>query len=160
MTTVFVNGTFDLLHRAHLEMLNYAKSFGNYLIVAIDTDARVKEKKGQTRPIYNQDDRAFFLKNLKSVDQVETFSSDQELENLCDLSVRGLEELIDYQEYPVVAAERATKARRSLGVGFIGLAHYLAKLGYKYDSQEAWDAVHGLSESFQYYLLKEMQKCK
>jgi ribonucleoside-diphosphate reductase alpha chain len=80
--------------------------------------------------------------------------SDEELEDLCDLSVRSLEELIDYQEYPVAAAERATKARRSLGVGFIGLAHYLAKLGYAYDSQEAWDAVHGLSESFQYYLLK------
>ena len=80
--------------------------------------------------------------------------SDDELENLCDLSVRGLEELIDYQNYPIKAAEIATKARRSLGVGFIGLAHYLAKLGFKYDSQEAWDAVHGLSESFQYYLLK------
>jgi ribonucleoside-diphosphate reductase alpha chain len=80
--------------------------------------------------------------------------SDEELEELCDLSVRGLEELIDYQDYPVKAAEIATKARRSLGVGFIGLAHYLAKLGFNYDSQEAWDAVHGLSESFQYYLLK------
>ena len=80
--------------------------------------------------------------------------SDDELEDLCDLSVRGLEELIDYQEYPVRAAEVATKARRSLGVGFIGLAHYLAKLGFSYGSQEAWDAVHGLSESFQYYLLK------
>jgi ribonucleoside-diphosphate reductase alpha chain len=80
--------------------------------------------------------------------------SDEELEELCDLSVRGLDELIDYQKYPVKAAERATKARRSLGVGFIGLAHYLAKLGFNYDSQEAWDAVHGLSESFQYYLLK------
>jgi ribonucleoside-diphosphate reductase alpha chain len=80
--------------------------------------------------------------------------SDEELEDLCDLSVRGLEELVDYQEYPVRAAEIATKARRSLGVGFIGLAHYLAKLGYNYDSQEAWDAVHQLSESFQYYLLK------
>jgi ribonucleoside-diphosphate reductase alpha chain len=80
--------------------------------------------------------------------------SDDELEELCELSVRGLEELIDYQKYPVLAAEVATKARRSLGVGFIGLAHYLAKLGFKYDSQESWDAVHGLSESFQYYLLK------
>jgi ribonucleoside-diphosphate reductase alpha chain len=80
--------------------------------------------------------------------------SDEELEELCDLSVRGLDELIDYQKYPVVAAEIATKARRSLGVGFIGLAHYLAKLGFNYDSQEAWDAVHGLAESFQYYLLK------
>jgi len=80
--------------------------------------------------------------------------SDEELEELCDLSVRSLDELIDYQHYPVKAAEIATKARRSLGVGFIGLAHYLAKLGFNYDSQEAWDAVHGLSESFQYYLLK------
>jgi len=80
--------------------------------------------------------------------------SDDELENLCDLSVRALDELIDYQKYPVAAAEIATKARRSLGVGFIGLAHYLAKLGFKYESQEAWDAVHGLSESFQFYLLK------
>jgi len=80
--------------------------------------------------------------------------SDKELEDLCDLSVRALEELIDYQEYPVKAAETATKARRSLGIGFIGLAHYLARLGFKYDSQEAWDAVHKLSESFQYYLIK------
>ena len=80
--------------------------------------------------------------------------SDKELEDLCDLSVRALDELIDYQEYPVKAAETATRARRSLGIGFIGLAHYLAKLGFKYDSQEAWDAVHKLSESFQFYLLK------
>jgi len=91
---------------------------------------------------------------ILSAVNVGKIKSDEELEDLCDLSVRGLEELIDYQEYPVRAAEIATKARRSLGVGFIGLAHYLAKLGYNYDSQEAWDAVHGLAESFQYYLLK------
>ena len=84
--------------------------------------------------------------------------NDQELEELCELSVRGLEELIDYQKYPVKAAEIATKARRSLGIGFIGLAHYLAKLGHDYDSQEAWDAVHGLSESFQFYLLSASNK--
>jgi len=91
---------------------------------------------------------------ILSAVNVGKIKSDEELEELCDLSVRSLEELIDYQEYPVIAAERATKARRSLGVGFIGLAHYLAKLGFNYDSQEAWDAAHGLSESFQYYLLK------
>ena len=77
-----------------------------------------------------------------------------ELEELCDLSVRSLEELIDYQDYPVKAAELATLGRRSLGVGFIGLAHYLAKNGWNYDSQDAWDAVHRLTESFQYHLLK------
>ena len=91
---------------------------------------------------------------ILSAVNVGTIRNDKELEELCELSVRGLEELIDYQEYPVVAAEMATKARRSLGIGFIGLAHYLAKLGYNYGSQEAWDAVHGLTESFQYYLLK------
>ena len=91
---------------------------------------------------------------ILSAVNVGKIKSDEELENLCDLSVRALDELIDYQNYPIKAAEIATKARRSLGIGFIGLAHYLAKLGCKYDSQEAWDAVHGLSESFQFYLLK------
>jgi ribonucleoside-diphosphate reductase alpha chain len=108
-----------------------------------------------TDPINHIDDQLgeIALCILSAVN-VGKIKSDEELEDLCDLSVRSLEELIDYQEYPVLAAERATKARRSLGVGFIGLAHYLAKLGYNYDSQDAWDAVHGLSESFQYYLLK------
>ena len=77
-----------------------------------------------------------------------------EMEELCDLAVRGLEELIDYQKYPVKAAERSTLARRSLGIGYIGLAHYLAKNGYKYDDQGAYDIVHQLTESFQFNLLK------
>jgi ribonucleoside-diphosphate reductase alpha chain len=108
-----------------------------------------------TDPIQHIDDKhgeiALCILSAINVGKVK---SDEELEELCDLSVRGLDELIDYQKYPVEAAEIATKARRSLGIGFIGLAHYLAKLGFNYDSQEAWDAVHGLSESFQYYLLK------
>ena len=77
-----------------------------------------------------------------------------ELEELCDLAVRGLEELIDYQQYPVDAARVSTLARRSLGVGYIGLAHYLAKQGVKYDDKKAWKLVHDLSEAFQYNLLK------
>ena len=77
-----------------------------------------------------------------------------ELEELCDLAVRGLEELIDYQDYPIKCAERATKARRSLGIGFIGLAHYLAKHGEHYEDPGALKLVHDLTEAFQYYLLK------
>ena len=76
-----------------------------------------------------------------------------ELENLCDLSVRALDELIDYQGYPVKCAERATKRRRSLGVGFIGLAHYLAKNGEHYDDQKALALVHEVTEAMQYYLI-------
>ena len=79
---------------------------------------------------------------------------DEELEEVCDLAVRGLEELIDYQEYPVKAAQISTLARRSLGIGYIGLAHYLAKNKVKYDDPKAWQIVHDLTEKFQYYLLK------
>ena len=108
-----------------------------------------------TYPIQHiDDDNGEIALCILSAINVGKVKSDEELEELCDLSVRGLDELIDYQKYPVRAAELGTKARRSLGIGYIGLAHYLAKLGYDYDSQEAWDAVHGLSESFQYYLLK------
>ena len=82
MKKVFVNGTFDLLHRGHLELLNYAKSLGDRVYVAIDTDRRVSEKKGPTRPIYNQEERKFFLENLKSVDKVFFFDSDLELESI------------------------------------------------------------------------------
>ena len=77
-----------------------------------------------------------------------------DLEELCDLSVRSLDELIDFQGYPVKAAEIATRARRSLGVGYIGLAHYLAKNSVKYDDQKAWKLVHELTEAFQYNLIK------
>jgi ribonucleoside-diphosphate reductase alpha chain len=77
-----------------------------------------------------------------------------ELENICDLAVRALEQIIDYQDYPVKAAEVSTKRRRSLGVGYIGLAHYLAKHGVKYSDPKAWDLVDRLSEAFQYHLLR------
>ena len=79
---VFVNGTFDLLHPGHLHLLNYARSLGDYVCVGIDTDDRVREKKGSTRPIHNQDERKLFLESLKSVDEVRFFSNDSELEGL------------------------------------------------------------------------------
>jgi ribonucleoside-diphosphate reductase alpha chain len=77
-----------------------------------------------------------------------------ELELLCDLSVRSLDEIIDHQEYPVRAAEISTKARRSLGIGYIGLAHYLAREKVFYHEKAAWKLVDELTEAFQYYLLK------
>ena len=79
---VFVNGTFDLLHPGHIALLNYAKSLGNYVIVGIDTDDRVREKKGPTRPIYNQEDRGLMLIALEAVDEVTYFDSDESLEAL------------------------------------------------------------------------------
>lgn len=109
----------------------------------------------RTTPIQHLDDEngRIALCILKALN-VGKIKSDDELEELCDLCVRTLDELIDYQSYPVKSAELSAKGGRTLGIGIIGLAHYLAKLGVNYDQPEAWSAVHGLSESIQYYLLK------
>ena len=78
--SVFINGTFDVLHLGHLALLNYAKSLGDKLFVAIDSDERIHQLKGPTRPIYDAYQRKVMLLNLKAVDEVEIFSSDEELE--------------------------------------------------------------------------------
>jgi D-beta-D-heptose 7-phosphate kinase/D-beta-D-heptose 1-phosphate adenosyltransferase len=103
---ILVNGTFDILHRAHIEMLNYAKSLGNHLVVCIDADSRVRELKGPNRPVNNEQDRKFHLRNLKAVDQVWIFNSAAELEDICrcyqpDVMVKGS----DYQGQPIVGAQ-------------------------------------------------------
>jgi D-beta-D-heptose 7-phosphate kinase/D-beta-D-heptose 1-phosphate adenosyltransferase len=112
MKKIFVNGTFDVLHIAHIQLLNYAKSQGNYLHVAIDTDARVKEKKGETRPIYPQQERKFFLMNLKAVDNVSFFSTDEELENTIkeyapDIMIIGS----DWKGKPVIGSQFAKELK-------------------------------------------------
>ena len=84
MTTVMVNGTFDVLHPGHVALLNTARSYGDWLVVAIDTDRRVKELKGEQRPINNQIDRRIMLSALKSVDIVEFFDSTEDLVKLME----------------------------------------------------------------------------
>ena len=108
-----------------------------------------------TKPIQHIDDpNGEIALCILSAINIGKIKSNDELEVLCDLSIRSLDELIDYQNYPVKAAEICTKARRSLGVGYIGLAHYLAKNGENYEDPGAWKLVHDLTEAFQYYLIK------
>jgi D-beta-D-heptose 7-phosphate kinase/D-beta-D-heptose 1-phosphate adenosyltransferase len=112
MKTVFVNGTFDVLHTGHLLLFEYAKSLGEYLIVAIDSDERVKEKKGTTRPINSLLDRAFMLSNLYYVDEVRTFDSDNDLEELVkyykpDIMVVGS----DWKNKPVIGSQYAKELK-------------------------------------------------
>jgi ribonucleoside-diphosphate reductase alpha chain len=106
-----------------------------------------------TDPINHIDGLGEIALCILSAINVGKLKSLDELDELCELAVRGLDALIDYQQYPVKAAENSTKNRRSLGIGFIGLAHYLAKHGANYDSQKAHDLVHKLTERFQYALL-------
>ena len=84
MTTVMVNGTFDVLHPGHVALLNTARSYGDHLIVAIDTDRRGRELKGDKRPINNQNDRSIMLSALKAVDIVEFFDSTEDLVKLME----------------------------------------------------------------------------
>ena len=108
-----------------------------------------------TTPIQDiHDDQGEIALCILSAVNVGGLNDLSELESICDLTVRALEQIIDYQDYPVKAAEVSTKRRRSLGIGYIGLAHYLAKHGVKYSDPKAWDLVDRLSEAFQYHLLK------
>lgn len=109
-TKVFVNGCFDVLHPGHIHLLNYAKGLGDFLYVAIDMDERVKKLKGSTRPIHNQKDRKFLLENLKAVNSVLLFNSDEQLEGLVkiiepDIMIVGS----DYQNKTVIGSQYAKK---------------------------------------------------
>ena len=91
---------------------------------------------------------------LSAINVGQLTSDFKELPELCDLAVRSLDEVIDYQKYPIKAAKISTKNRRSLGIGYIGLAHFLAKNKLKYDDKEAHQLVHRLTEHFQFNLIK------
>ena len=107
-----------------------------------------------TDPIQHIDGKGEIALCILSAINVGKINYIEDLENLCDLAVRALDEIIDHQKYPVKAAEVSTKARRSLGIGYIGLAHYLAKMKVSYEDKAAWKEVDELTEAFQYYLLK------
>jgi len=107
-----------------------------------------------TKPLQHIDQDGEIALCILSAINLGTLKDFDELETLCDLSVRSLDEIIEHQQYPVKAAEISTKARRSLGIGYIGLAHYLAKSKVLYSEKGAWKLVDELSEAFQYNLLK------
>lgn len=104
MKRILVNGTFDIVHPGHLALLNYARSLGDFLMVAIDSDRRVRELKGPSRPINNEQERRLLLENLRAVDEVRVFDSDQELVDIvasCAIMVKGS----DYRGQPIVGQE-------------------------------------------------------
>lgn len=108
MIKVFVNGSFDVLHTGHLQLLNYAKSQGDYLLVAIDSDARISEKKGPDRPFNDEFNRKHLMINLKPVDEVLVFNSDIDLENI----IKNYEPEImivgsDWKNKPIIGGQYA-----------------------------------------------------
>jgi rfaE bifunctional protein nucleotidyltransferase chain/domain len=110
MKVIWTNGCFDILHRGHIELFKFCKSQGDYLVVGIDTDKRVKQNKGPDRPFNKEEDRSFFLESIKYIDKVVMFSSDEELEqrlveNGVDIMIVGS----DWQGKRVVGEEKVNK---------------------------------------------------
>lgn len=110
MTTVFINGTFDILHRGHIELFRHASEIGDSVIVAIDSDSRVRKLKGPTRPFNNQVDRKFILLSLSYIDDVYVFHNNDELIELVrtinpDFMIVGS----DWKGKPVIGSQYAKK---------------------------------------------------
>ncbi len=109
MRKVWTNGCFDILHIGHLKMLEYAKSRGDYLVVGIDTDERVKQLKGENRPFNKEEDRKNFLLSIKWVDEVVFFDSKQSLENhITNLKIDVIVVGEEYRDGVVLGSELAT----------------------------------------------------
>lgn len=106
MKKVWVNGCFDILHSGHIDLLEYAKSMGDHLIVGLDTDERVSKMKGENRPLIPLSDRRVIIEALECVDSVVYFNTDDELRflvknNFIDIMVVGEE----YKDKPVIGSE-------------------------------------------------------
>ena len=126
---VWVNGTFDVLHRGHLELFKFAKSKGDHLIVGIDSDQRITENKGSTRPINTLEDRYFFLNCIKYIDEIRTFGSDSELRDM--IASYGPDYLVvgsDWQTKEVIGAEFAEDVLFFERVGDFSTSNLLRKL--------------------------------
>tara|TARA_R110002012_G_scaffold12541_3_gene55686 strand:+ start:9265 stop:9654 length:390 start_codon:yes stop_codon:yes gene_type:complete len=111
MKKIFTNGCFDVLHRGHLELLEYAKSLG-YLYVGVDSDKKIQLDKGKSRPYNKLKDRIKMLKSLRFVDEVWSFDDTQSLEALVkkispDVLIMGS----DWRDKKVVGKQHAKKLK-------------------------------------------------
>jgi len=129
---IFVNGCFDVLHLGHIKLFEYAKSLGDYLIVAIDSDKRVSEMKGPERPIFSQSDRSQTLEAIRYIDVVHIFDSKEDLENLLksiapDIMIVGS----DWKGKEVVGEQYAKTVRFFDRVGEYSTTKTLQGLAYR-----------------------------
>lgn len=132
MKKIFVNGCFDVLHPGHIRLFEYAKSLGDILIVAIDSDRKVSEMKGSNRPIYNQEDRASVLESIRYIDSVFIFDTKEELEGLIkvinpDILVVGS----DWKGKEVVGSEYAKEVRFFDRVGTFSTTKTIQGIAYR-----------------------------
>jgi len=108
MRIIWINGCFDVVHRGHIELFKYAKSFDGMVVVGIDSDDRVRSLKGETRPINNQEDRKFLLESVRYIDKVVVFNTEEELATAINLHNPDIMIIgSDYKNKKVVGKEYA-----------------------------------------------------
>ena len=112
MKTIFVNGCFDILHRGHIELFSYARSLGDFLWVAIDSDENIRKAKGPDRPVTSEVDRAFILKSIRHINDVVIFKDSIELRSFLkiirpDIMVVGS----DWKNKEIVGSELSKEVR-------------------------------------------------
>jgi D-beta-D-heptose 7-phosphate kinase/D-beta-D-heptose 1-phosphate adenosyltransferase len=134
MKKVWINGCFDIVHRGHIELFQYAKELGDYLVVGIDSDKRVKQMKGSSRPINNQNDRKYFLESIQYIDKVVIFEKEQDLVSSIklyspDVMVIGS----DYKGKKVIGSEYAKKLLFFDRVGGYSTTNLIDKKTYVFD---------------------------
>jgi len=132
MKIVFVNGCFDVLHPGHIKLFQYAKSLGDYLIVAIDSDLKITTDKGLNRPIFPLKDRKFILESIKYIDVVHAFDSKEALEDLLesikpDILVVGS----DWKDGVVVGREHAKEVKFFKRVGEYSTSRTIQGFSYR-----------------------------
>jgi len=105
---VWTNGCFDILHRGHIELFRYAKSLGDWLVVGIDTDERVRASKGDSRPFNTIEDRVAMLESIRHIDEIRVFDSNEELDTQVLLSRAEIMVVgSDYREKEVIGSRHA-----------------------------------------------------
>ena len=128
MKTVWINGCFDVLHRGHIELFKYAKSLDSFVVVGIDSDSRVKQLKGSSRPINNQNDRKFFLESIRYIDKVVIFNSEDELRTV--ISMHSPDIMIvgsDYKDKKVIGSEYSKELKFFNRIGNYSTTNILEK---------------------------------
>jgi D-beta-D-heptose 7-phosphate kinase/D-beta-D-heptose 1-phosphate adenosyltransferase len=109
---IWINGCFDVLHYGHFRMIEYAASLGEMLVIGIDSDERVKKMKGKNRPFHNETQRKFNLMQIKGVNNVVIFDSDETLRSQIELYKPNIFVIgSDYANKPIIGGNHADEIR-------------------------------------------------
>ena len=112
MKIIWTNGCFDILHRGHIELFKYAKSLGDWLVVGVDTDERIRAAKGVSRPFNTIEDRIAMLESIKYIDEIRVFDHEDELDTQILLSKAEIMVVgSDYKDKEVIGSRHVKRLK-------------------------------------------------